>query len=112
MTPDLTWLAYVAALTAIIGHCRLKREQPGSFCPGDHLAQLELDCLMLGDRLAHRLAHLRIFGCQSKGPFGQANPARRDIDPAKLQSACCLEKAMAFHAADQIVGWDAIIVED
>ena len=67
---------------------------------------------MLADRLAECLARLRVFGRQFQRAFGQPDPARGDVDPAKLQPPCRLIEPLPFLAADQVVGGDAVIVED
>ena len=44
--------------------------------------------------------------------FRNSNAARGDVDPAELQSAGDLVKALAFDFPDQMVGGHAVILED
>ena len=65
---------------------------------------------MFGNRLAHRMARLRIFGGVAQAAFGQPHPARGDIDTPQFQPAGGLEKALPFDPADQLIGRNAIIL--
>ena len=67
---------------------------------------------MLGDRLAEGVAHLRVFGREPQRAFGDADAARRDVDAPELEPAGRLVEALAFDLADQVVGRNAIVLED
>ena len=67
---------------------------------------------MLGNRLAHRLAELGVFRRQPQRSFGKSDTTRRDVDTAEFEPAGCLKKALSLHAADKIVGGDAVILEN
>ena len=53
---------HVAALAAIEGGGGVQRQQPGGAGACRHLAQLQLDRLVLRDRLAEGFANLRVLG--------------------------------------------------
>src|SRR5262249_34826601 len=101
----------VAAVAAIEGLRRIEREQTRRAGAGRHLAELELDRLVLADRLAKSLAHLRIFAGELQRTLRNADAARGDVDAAQLQPARDLEEAPALDAADQILGRQAIVLE-
>ena len=67
---------------------------------------------MFRNRLAHRFAQLRIFGGKAKCAFGQADTTRRDVDAAKLQPTGRLKEALPLDTTNQVVGGDAVIIED
>ena len=50
----------VATLSALVGAGRLLGEQTGRFQAGRHLCELDLDGLVLADRLAEGLPYLRV----------------------------------------------------
>src|SRR5580704_15131798 len=66
---------------------------------------------MFADRLAERLALLRV----GEGVFERrprdADAASRDVDPLALEPRHDLPEAFAFHAADQVLGRDEEILE-
>ena len=102
---------HVAALAAIEGGRRIERQQPRGARARRHLAELELDRLVLADRLAEGLAHLGILGRELQRAFRHADAARGDVDAPELQPARRLVEALAFDAADQVLGRDAIVLE-
>src|SRR5215472_16049621 len=63
----------VAALAAIEGIGGVERQEPRGAGAGRHLAELELDRLVLADRLAEGLADLRIFRCELQRALGNAD---------------------------------------
>src|SRR5262249_26117239 len=77
-----------------------------------HLAELERDRLVLGNRLAEGATHLRVLRRHPQRAFGNAGAARGDVDAAELEPAGRLVEALAFHFADQVIGADAVILED
>ena len=83
-------------------------EQPGRFQFRRHVGELELDRLMLGDRLAHGGAYLGVGeGGFERGP-GDPYGARGDVDAADLEHAEDLgETAAGF--AEQVRGRDAVV---
>ena len=90
---------------------RVERQQPRSARARRHLAELELDRLVLGDRLAEGLAHLGIFGRELQRAFRHPDAARGHVDAPELQSAGRLIEALAFDAADQVLLRHAIVLE-
>ena len=45
-------------------------------------------------------------------PFGDADAARRDVDASELEPAGRLVEASPFRLADEVIGRNAIILED
>src|SRR6202011_2746916 len=78
---------HVAALAAVESLSCIEREKSCRTRARRHLAELELDRLMLADRLAERLAKLRIVRGKLQRALGNADAARGDVDAAELQSA-------------------------
>ena len=103
---------HVAAFAAVEGARRIERQQPRGPRARRHLAELELDRLMLADRLAEGLADLGVFARKLERAFGNADAARGDIDASEFEPARRLEEALAFDAADQMIGRNAIILEN
>ena len=68
-----------------------------------HLGQLERDGLVLGDRLAERLALLRVpHGELERADTDAARPGRH-VDPADLDAVHHLEEALARRLAEDVV---------
>ena len=103
---------HVAALAAVEGRGGIERQQPRGAGARRHLAELERDRLMLGDRLAEGVAHLRVVGREPQRAFGDADAARRDVDAPELEPAGRLIEALALDLADQVIGRNAIVLED
>jgi hypothetical protein len=72
-----------------------------------HLGQLELDRLMLGDRLAEGVPLLGVADGQLEGAQGDAAAASGHVDPADLDAVHHLVEALAGPAAEQPAGRDA-----
>ena len=102
---------HVAALAAVEGGGGIEREQARGARARRHLAELELDRLVLADRLAEGLAHLRVLGRELQRAFGDADAARGDVDAAELEPAGRLVEALPLDPADQVVGRNAIVLE-
>src|SRR5271163_3795023 len=85
---------HVAALAAVEGVCGVEREQPRGAGARRHLAEFQLDRLMLADRLAEGFAHLRIVGGEFQRTLCDADAARGDINAPKLEPTCDLEKTL------------------
>ena len=66
-----------------------------------HFAELELDRLVLADRLAEGLALLRIATGFFERRLRDADAARRDVDAPEFESAQDLLQAPPLDAADQ-----------
>ena len=66
---------------------------------------------MLGDGDAEGLPELRILYALIQRRLGDTNAARGDVDAAQFQPAEGMFQPLPFHAADQAVGRDAVIVE-
>ena len=67
---------------------------------------------MLADRLAEGLADLGVADRVVERGLGEADAARRDVDPAELEPGHHLLEAVAFLAADQAVGRHAVVLEN
>src|SRR5262249_6014145 len=102
----------VAALAAVERLGRVEREQPRGAGARGHLGELELDRLVLADRLAEGLADLGVARGEPQRALGDAHAARRDIDAAELEAARDLGEAAALDLADQMIGRHAIVLED
>src|SRR6478672_4978354 len=76
-----------------------------------HLAELELDCLVLADRLAEGLAQLRVADRFVERRLGDARAARGHVDAPELEPAHGAVEALPL-AADEIRGGHAEIFED
>src|SRR5579863_7274835 len=77
---------HVAALAAIVDMRRILHEEPRRPDLRCHLAELELDRLMLADRLAERPSLLAVTHCLVERGLGHADAARGDIDAAQLET--------------------------
>ena len=66
---------------------------------------------MLGDGHAESFSQLRVFHAFIQRRLGDADATRRDVDAAQFQPAEGMFQPLPFHAADQAVGGDAVIVE-
>ena len=95
---------HVAALAAVERRRRIEREQARRAGARRHLAELERDRLMLGDRLAEGLAHLRVLGRELERAFGDADAARRHVDAAELEPAGRLIEALPLRSP---IRWSA-----
>ena len=91
----------VAAQALRLALRRVLGEQPRRLEPGRHVGQLELDRLVLADRLAHGLALLCIGERGVEGGPRHADGTRRDVDAAHLEHAEDLGQA-ATGRADQV----------
>ena len=77
-----------------------------------HLGQLELDRLVLDDRLAEGVPDLRVGDAQLKGAEGDSAAAGGDVDPADLDPVHHLVEALARGPAENPVGGDADVMQD
>ena len=101
----------VAALSALVGAGGLLGEQAGRLQAGRHLRELDLDGLVLADRLAESLSHLRVRNGFLQAGAGDAHPARGDVDPAELQPGEDLLEAAALALADEVLAGHLALVE-
>src|ERR1700684_2599186 len=69
----------VGALAGVLHRRRAAHEQPRRVDLRRHVGELELDRLVLGDRLAERLALLGVFERQLERALGEAGGARGDV---------------------------------
>src|ERR1019366_1595235 len=69
----------VRANACVLQARRAQSEQPGGVDLGGHVGELELDRLVLCDRLAERLALLGVAQSQLQGALGDADAACGDI---------------------------------
>src|SRR5215213_11982122 len=74
----------VGALPGVLHAGGLQREQPRGLDLRGHVRELELDRLVLRDRLAERLALLRVAQRQLQGALCDAHTARGDVHAADL----------------------------
>src|SRR6516165_4793419 len=74
-------------------------------------AKLQLDRLMLADRLAERLAHLRIRNRLPERRIRDADPSRRHVDSPQLKTVQDLVQPAPFNAADQSICGYLVVVE-
>ena len=103
---------HIAALTTVERRGGVEGKQARGSCTGCHVSQLERDRLVLADRLAERLACLRILRRERERAFRNSNAARGDVDPAELQPPGDLVKTLTFDFPDQMVGGHAVVRED
>jgi hypothetical protein len=101
----------VAALAAVVDLGGVAHEQARRLHAGPHLAELQLDRLVLADRLAEGVALARVLQRLVEGRRRDAHAARRDVDPPELEAAHRLVEAAPF-LPDQIRGRHAVVVED
>src|SRR6266581_636809 len=101
---------HVAALAAVVDLGCIPDQQTRGFHTSRHLSQLELDRLVLADRLAESLPLLRILDRFRQRPGSDAHAARRDVYAAELEPAHGLPEPAAL-LADEIARGDAVILE-
>ncbi len=77
----------IAAVAAVEGLRRIEGQQPRGPGARRHFAELELDRLMLADRLAEGLADLGVGGGEPQRALGNADTAGSDVDAAKFEAA-------------------------
>ena len=102
---------HVASLAAIKRRRSVKHEKTCGASPRRHLTQLELDRLMLADRLAEGPARLRVVCGQFQRSFGNADTPCGDVDATELKATRRLVKSLPFDAANQVFGGNTIIFE-
>ncbi len=93
----------------------LRVTKPRGLDLGRHVGELELDRLVLGDRLAEGLALLAVAEGQLQGPLGDADAAGGDVDAAHLERVHHLHEALAdpgLLAAEDPLGRAAVAVVD
>src|SRR4051812_29757329 len=94
---------------------RLTGDEAGGLDLGRHVGELELDRLVLGYRLAERLALLAVAQGELEGALGDADAAGGDVDAADLQGVHHLHEALADSSllpAEHPLGWTAVAVVD
>src|SRR5260221_3284833 len=102
----------VAALAPVLFLRGLLEQETRRLYPGRHIRQLELDGLVLGNRLAKRGALLRVLDGVVKCRLGHTYSSRRYVDTPDLQSAHNVFKPLAFAATKQAVSRHTHIIED
>src|SRR5215210_3774141 len=105
----------VRALAGVLHPGRLQREQARRLDLRRHVGELELDRLVLGDRLAEGLALLRVAQGQLERALGDPDAAGRDVDPAHLERVHHLDEALVealLLAAEDHVRRALVAVED
>src|SRR5215217_5390971 len=85
----------VGALARVLHAGGLERQQPRRLDLRGHVGELELDGLVLGDRLAERLALLAVAQAELQRALGDADAARGDVDAADLERVHHLAEALA-----------------
>src|SRR5262249_61423516 len=73
--------------------------------------ELELDRLVLPDRLPEGLAHLAVGDRLVERRLRKADAAGGDIDASKLEPAQRVFEAEPFLAADQAIGGNDVVFE-
>ena len=94
---------------------RAAHEQPGRVDLRGHVGELELDRLVLGDRLAEGLALLRVLQRQLERALREPDAAGRDVDAAQVEGVHHLHEALVqalLLAAEDVLGGAAVAVED
>src|SRR6476646_6102382 len=105
----------VGALASVLHPRRLAGQQARRLDLGRHVGELELDRLVLGDRLAEGLALLAVAEGQLERPLGDADAAGGDVDAADLERVHHLHEALAdagLLAAEHPLGRAAVAVVD
>src|SRR6187551_766557 len=85
----------VGALTGVLHPRRFTGDKSGRLDLGRHVGELELDRLVLGDRLAEGLALLAVAEGQLQRPLGDADTARGDVYPADLERVHHLHETLS-----------------
>ena len=99
----------VGALARLLALRRVAREQARRFELRRHVGELHLDRLVLGDRLAHRAALLRVRDRGVERGPRHADCTRRDVDAPDLERAEDVAEPAA-RVAEQRVGGNAMVV--
>src|SRR5260370_15520525 len=86
----------VAALAPVLFLRGLLEQETRRLYPGRHIRQLELDGLVLGNRLAKGGALLRVFDGVVKSRLGHTYTSRRYVVTPALHSPPTLFKPLAF----------------
>ncbi len=105
----------VGALAGVLHPRRLAGQQAGRLDLGRHVGELELDRLVLGDRLAEGLALLAVAEGQLERALGDADAAGGDVDAADLERVHHLHEALpdaGLLAAQHPLGRAAVAVVD
>src|SRR6476620_4929238 len=105
----------VGALAGVLHPRRLAGEEAGGLDLGGHVGELEMDRLVLGDRLAEGLALLAVAEGELEGPLGDADAAGGDVDAADLERIHHLHEALAdsgLLAAEHALGRALVAVVD
>ena len=107
---DLLWLESpsnpmlevydIAALAAIFLRGGGVDEQPRGFDLRCHFGKLDLDCLVLRDRLAEGVALLRVFDGFLECRSGDTQPASGDVQALGFEPSHDLLETLAFFSAD------------
>src|SRR5262249_57437617 len=92
----------VAPFAPVFHRGCLTDEQPGRLDPGAHVSELQLDCLMLADRLAEGGALLGVANGGLERGLGDADRPCGDVDPADLEAGEHHLQAASLLATDQV----------
>ncbi len=93
----------VVARAGVLQPGRVDHQQVRGLDLGGHLGQLERDGLVLGDRLAERLALLGVLDGQLERPDRDPARPRGDVDPADLDAVHHLREPGAALAAEDLL---------
>src|ERR1700710_472 len=105
----------VGARAGVLHPRRLAGDEAGGLDLGRHVGELELDRLVLGDRLAEGLALLRVAQGELEGALGDTDTAGGDVDAADLERVHHLAEALAdagLLAAEDALGRALVAVVD
>src|SRR5215217_7165860 len=106
----------VGALPGVLHTRGLQREQPGGLDLRGHVGELELDRLVLSDRLSEGLALLRVTQGELERALGDAHSARGHVHAADLERVHHLGEALAetvlLAAQDALGRADEVVVDE
>src|SRR6476659_3087863 len=105
----------VGALAGVLHPRRFAGDEAGGLELSRHVGELELDRLVVGDRLAEGLPFLAVAERQLQGALGDSDAAGGDVDPADLERVHHLHEALAeagLLAAEDALGRALVAVVD
>ena len=106
---------HLGALAGVLEAGGADRKQPRCLNLRCHVGELELDCLVLADRLAEALALLAVPQCQLKRTLGDADAAGGNVGAAHFERVHHLRESLVqprLFAAEDVLGRAAVAVKD
>src|SRR5258708_1624060 len=104
----------IGALAGVLHPRRFAGDETGRLDLGRHVGELELNRLVLGDRLAEGLALLAVAEGQLQRSLRDSDAASGDVDPAELERVHHLPEALVQplgFAPEDAVGRSPVAVE-